>query len=166
MRFIYLFIFYIMWRQSTWQRICQFTCNRICNLICQFICCLNCKLSGAIDYWVLGIVALACACGEWDKSFLWSPSRALSTFCLVVLNCIRISSVEHLNGIFHRLVFALFSRKKYSAISVDEHGSYSFSNQNRLSNSYIFITHIIDYTLNPFFGLLRTVLCIEASISS
>ena len=25
---------------------------------------------------------------------------------------------------------------------------------------------IIDYTLNPFFGLLRTVLCIEASISS
>ena len=29
-----------------------------------------------------------------------------------VLNCIRISSVEHLKGIFHRLVFALFSRKK------------------------------------------------------
>ena len=153
MRFIYLFIFYIMCRQSTWQRFCQ------------FICCLNCKLSGAIDYWVLGIVALACTCCKWDKSFLMKSFASLSTFCLVVLNCMRISSVEHLKGIFHLLVFALFSKKKYSAISVAEHGSYSFSNQNRLSNSYIFITHIIDYTLNPFFGLLRTVLCIETSIS-
>ena len=60
-----------------------------------------------------------------------SDSRAFTTVCRVTWIAVLITEVGHLNGICHRRLFARLMRKKYSAISAVENGSYSFSRQNR-----------------------------------